>query len=69
MKLFIISINGKVEDKGYTSLKWACNHAGVSYSTAIYGKRIFTKGDNVVIITEIEVVKIKGREHNAKFTK
>lgn len=63
--MFVITVNGVVKDKAYTSLKGACEAAGVDYFVASRGKREFKdiKGGNAIetVITEVEVVKIKGR--------
>ena len=59
MKIYTISVNGKLETVAYTSLKSACRNAGVKYFSAIRGKRTFAKSSDKIVITDINVVKIK----------
>ncbi len=61
MKIFIVSVDGKAQDKTCTSLKAACGQAAVSYSQASRGKRMFIKDESFVEIKESRVVKVKGR--------
>lgn len=67
MSLFIVSINGKPLNEVYTSLKAACDNGGVDYFKASRGTRVFiTATDDVVRITDAELVKIKGRKNNTQ---
>lgn len=67
MKVFIISINLKIHNECFTSLKAACKHAGVSYGSASHGKLIFISDpikQDIITITPVEVIRIKGRSGN-----
>ena len=66
MKIYLISINGKTANKAYTSLKGACEFAEIKYYSANRGKRIFVKNEDIITITEAEIIKIKGRENNSR---
>jgi len=61
MKVYIIIKNKDVSEFGYTSLAETCDKGGVSYDSAVRGKRIWIVKGDVVEIKEIEIVKIKGR--------
>jgi len=58
---YVITIDNKVLDTVYTSLKAACAFAGVSYASANKGKRIWIKLGKVITITDVEILKIKNR--------
>jgi hypothetical protein len=64
MRLFGITVNGVMKEEVYTTLKKACDEAGVSYSSASKGKRVFVEMVRMVVITELSVVKMKGKENN-----
>lgn len=62
MKVYTTLVNGKLSLMAYTSLKQCCNDTpGVSYNSAIRGKRNWIWNDNVIQICELKVYKIKGR--------
>lgn len=70
MKVYIVQINSQVMPIAYVSIKAICKEFELNYSSASKGKRIFV-GENfllprVIQITKCEVIKIKGRENNAK---
>lgn len=70
MKVYIVQINLQVMPGAYTSLKELCDKFALNYSSASKGARLFVRSRHVpmqiFIITECEVIKIKGRENNAK---
>lgn len=57
--MFLLINNGIISEKGYTSLKRACEELGVGYSSALYGKRKWIDADVIKEIREIEIVKQK----------
>lgn len=57
MIIYVLTIAGQTENKGFTSLKGLCNHYSLSYYSASRGKRSW--GDKTIIT--IEVTKIRGR--------
>lgn len=59
MKGYIIQIDFKVQPQVYVSLSVLCNDYGVNYSSASKGKRKFIIKNEVIIITECEIIKIK----------
>lgn len=65
MKVYIGVVNGKIKPEGYTSLQALCKELGVSYDSAVRGKREWAYRVNqvstIIEICEIVVVKIKGR--------
>jgi hypothetical protein len=66
MRVFIVFDKGVIHDEVFTSLKMACEHSGVGYSSASKGKRVFITPENQTIsIIEATIVKIKGRENNS----
>ena len=65
-KVYAVSRNGSVINECFTTLKGACEEGEVSYSQAQRGRRLFIKGDKVTLITEMAVMRIKGRENNLK---
>ena len=67
MTVYIVVNKGEVANEAFTSLKMACERFGLSYSSSSKGKRVFVNGkDEVTSITEATIVRIKGRENNAK---
>jgi hypothetical protein len=67
MTVFIVVKKGEVANEVFTSLKMACERFGLSYSSSSKGKRVFVnENDEITSITEATVVKIKGRDNNAK---
>lgn len=52
--------------KGFTSLLGACEYLGVSYYSATKGRRAWVKNNTSCLITEVELVKIKGRGRKMK---
>jgi hypothetical protein len=66
MNLFTAIVNGCQYPKAFTALSGICGALEVSYSSATKGKRIFAKKNAegktfVVMITQVELVKIPGR--------
>ncbi len=61
MNIYVSTVNGIVNDRGFTSLKDICEAIGVPYGTASHGKRRWVRNSLTVDIKKIEVVKIKGR--------
>lgn len=60
MKVFAPIINKQDPIMAYTSLKECCEALGVSYSSAINGKRQWIEGDGTIkIILEIHIIKQK----------
>lgn len=59
--MFVITVNGEVKKEAFTSLKGACESAGVDYFVASRGRRVFKVLENEIVIAEVELVKIKGR--------
>lgn len=53
-------------DQCHTSLRQLCSEKGISYSTAVRGKSIFKSKEKHIIIKQIDVIKIKGRDNNGK---
>jgi hypothetical protein len=70
MKVFIVCINSQPHNEVWTSLKQLCGDNWISYSSASRGKRIFIiereSRQDILTITEARVLKIKGRDNNAK---
>jgi len=61
MKVYVCSKDGRVVLTGYSSLKDMCTLAGVSYTSALKGKRVWEVNGEAVKIWEIAVKKISGR--------
>jgi hypothetical protein len=61
MKVYIILKEGKLGDVCYTSLEGVCGEGGVSYDSALRGKRKWIVGGFFVEIKELDVEKIRGR--------
>ena len=63
MTVFVITINGKVGDCVYCSLKKACEEHNLSYDSAIIDKkRVWVDSkNNITVIHEASLEKIKGR--------
>ena len=64
--VYVVLINGSVQPLSYTSLSNICACYDIPYGSAIKGKRVFVVHEKAVIINEVEVVKISGRENNHK---
>jgi hypothetical protein len=68
--VFVVNNNGSIIDTVYTTLKGACGAVhGVSYSSALKGKRVFAtgiRGEHYVQIVECYVETVTGREDNHK---
>lgn len=58
--VFVASIDGIIYPKAYTSLKGMCKAIGVSYNSAYKGNRVFIVKNQVIRISNIEIIKIKG---------
>jgi hypothetical protein len=54
-----MQVDGLVWKEAYTSLKGVCEFFGVSYNSALRGKKVFIKEDVVYRIFELDLVKIK----------
>ena len=52
-------MNNGIKPFVYTTLTAACNVAGVPLESARKGKRIWIKENDFVMITEVELVKMK----------
>ena len=61
MKVFIGINNNIINDTGFTSLLGVSDEMGVPYDSAVRGKRKWIKGNDLIEIKEIEIVKIKNR--------
>lgn len=61
MRAYLGIINGKIDSEGSTSLKLICDKVGVSYNSAVRGKRHWSKDNIHTEVLELEIVKIKGR--------
>jgi hypothetical protein len=61
MRAYISIIGGKVLVESYTSLSLICKNVGVSYNSAVRGKRVWVLDGVILEIKEIDVIKIKGR--------
>lgn len=59
MTVYCVQKDGVVQETAFTSLKGACESAGVSYFSAVRGKRVFAV--NGVLITALEIRKVSGR--------
>ncbi len=59
MRIWVITIDSVIFDKSFTALKDACEAAGIGYMSAVKGKRVFTKDDQCIRITQAEVVRSK----------
>ena len=67
MRAYVIVINGEVQSDVPTSLKQACEDAGVSYSSAANGNREWLKRNpkQQIEIVQVSVNLIKGRGKNS----
>ena len=61
MKIYIGIRNYVSEKDCYTSLSAISEKLGVSYDSALKGKRMWLLGDDFVEIKELELHKIRGR--------
>ena len=63
MKLYVVTIGGKVHPECFVSLRGACGVSGISYSAASHGRlhRFDSATGILCTITAVTVVKIKGR--------
>ena len=59
MKAYIATINGNVQPTVYTSLKETCKAIGVSYDSAVRGKKLWDKDGELISLTEVQIKKIK----------
>jgi hypothetical protein len=60
--VFIYTIDGAVVDRAYSNLKMVCGDAGVSYNSAVRGKRVWDRNGTAIKITELQILKkiVKG---------
>ncbi len=73
-ELYVIAINGSIEDAGYTSLLEACTHANVGYQRVrrlmIKGRATITTNAGKVEICRVHIVRQqKGRKVNFRIRK
>ena len=61
MNIYFGIINGIPVRNAHTSLRGICNELKVSYNSAIKGKSVWIKGDDMIILAAANLVKIKGR--------
>ena len=66
MTVYCILVDKKVQNEAYTSLKGACESAGVDYFKASRGCRVFEKKGVEIEICELDVRKILGRGKSGK---
>jgi hypothetical protein len=59
--VYVLLINGKLQDKAFTSLLGICKEYGLPYSTISRGKRRWIKADQLFEVDELMLCKIKGR--------
>lgn len=59
-KVYIVQKGIEILD-GYTSLKKLSNDYGLPYRSIMGGRRKFVRGEDIYIVTALEIKKIKGR--------
>lgn len=59
MKAYILTIDGNIHHKGFTTLRAACKEAGINYFSASRGKNAFKKGGQIITVNLVEVVRMR----------